>query len=309
MKVMDLRLSQIQASDLRGLPFPNRETKQTVWFTPEFLPKGEQPTILLLDEFNRMPDDVKQAAFQLILDRQVGEYKVPNNVFIIGCCNMGEEDGTMVNDLDTAMKNRFMHIRLVADVEDWIQGYPNVDNRIQRFLSKNNTLLLDMTKIDQPFPTPRSWDMLSKLIQDETDLYYIYESALMTVGENAAIRLQEYIKSNSLPDPVELLYDYSTNKTLKDIFMKLTVEETNVIYSELISSLTNSINAKEKAKLDKWIPNIFVFFSDISEIRPDLSVALIKRICNTFSTLKYADWAHYPEVQHTMTEVIAKGNL
>jgi MoxR-like ATPase len=90
MEFIDLRLSQLQASDLRGIPFPNEKNKTVEWFLPVFIPReGCKDTLILFDEVNRMADDVMQAAFQILYDRKIGDIKIPDNVYFIAAGNLG----------------------------------------------------------------------------------------------------------------------------------------------------------------------------------------------------------------------------
>jgi MoxR-like ATPase len=76
--VIDIRLSQMEPSDLRGIPFRNGEFVE--WAAPAILPDEERhggEGILFLDEINSAPPSVSAAAYQLILDRRLGEYRCP----------------------------------------------------------------------------------------------------------------------------------------------------------------------------------------------------------------------------------------
>jgi MoxR-like ATPase len=78
LEFLDLRLSLLDPTDLKGIPFFNAETKEGVWAKPSFLPSDTgSKGILFLDEINTAPPAVQASAYQLILDRKVGEYELP----------------------------------------------------------------------------------------------------------------------------------------------------------------------------------------------------------------------------------------
>ena len=111
-ELVDLRLSQLAPTDLRGLPVPRSETSD--WLPPHFLPrKGEG--ILFLDEINMATPVVQGVAQQLILDRKVGSYTVPNGWFVWAAGNR-KEDGAAVFDMPAPLANRFLHLEVSVDL-------------------------------------------------------------------------------------------------------------------------------------------------------------------------------------------------
>lgn len=151
----DLRASQLEASDLRGLP--DRLNGRTVYYPPEDMPHGEykclecetvfgdngefrvklkmpeacpnghknapgKPVIVLhqgilfLDELNRADDDVLQASFQLVYDRKIGRYILPTGWSVMAAGNYAQ--GYMVNTFnDPAFLDRFCHLQLTPSKE------------------------------------------------------------------------------------------------------------------------------------------------------------------------------------------------
>ena len=82
-KFRDVRLSLLDATDLRGLPTIDKEKNKTKWTSPEFLPDDETPTLLFLDEFSNANSSIQNASLQLILDRKLGEYELPSNTRVV----------------------------------------------------------------------------------------------------------------------------------------------------------------------------------------------------------------------------------
>jgi MoxR-like ATPase len=110
---VDVRLSQLAPTDLRGLPVP--ENGRSKWFPPEFLPDGGKG-ILFLDELNMAPPAMQGIAQQLILDRKVGSYTVPPNWFIWAAGNR-KEDRASVFEMPAPLANRFLHLTVLPDMD------------------------------------------------------------------------------------------------------------------------------------------------------------------------------------------------
>jgi len=192
--VEDLRLAQLEPTDLRGVPMPNRESGRAEWYLPAFWPErskeaGEReagrdedgnpimvsykagecpdgPGIIFLDEIEKAPVSVKNAALQLVLDRKIGAYKLPDDWAMI-CAGNREEDNCFSQPLGDALSNRMTHIEVEADVivwSEWARNHGVVDDIIA-FLTFRQDLLIQQTD-DHAFPTPRSWDMASRLIKE-----------------------------------------------------------------------------------------------------------------------------------------------
>ena len=120
MKFIDLRLSLLDPTDLRGIPFFAKEEKKAVWAKPEFLPDTDclDYGILFLDEINSAPPTIQAAAYQLILDRKIGEYTLPQNYSIIAAGNY-ETDRGVTYRMPTPLANRFVHLNFDLDFESW----------------------------------------------------------------------------------------------------------------------------------------------------------------------------------------------
>ena len=117
--LIDLRLSQLAPTDLRGLPVADHDTNTSRWYPPEFLPR-EGKGILFLDEINLAPPSMQGIAQQLILDRKVGSYTVPDGWFIWSAGNR-KEDFAAVFDMPGPLANRFIHFHVEPDIDSFKQ--------------------------------------------------------------------------------------------------------------------------------------------------------------------------------------------
>ncbi len=159
--LVDVRLSQLAPTDLRGLPVP--EDGVAKWYPPEFLPR-EGKGVLFLDELNMAPPAVQGIAQQLILDRRVGSYVVPDGWYIWAAGNR-KEDRASVFDMPAPLANRFLHLDVIADFDSFKQhaiglGY---HEQIIAFLSFRPALLHKIDHQRPAWPSPRSWAMASRL--------------------------------------------------------------------------------------------------------------------------------------------------
>ncbi len=157
----DLRLSQLAPTDLRGLPVPENGVSR--WFPPIFLPRAGRG-ILFLDELNMAPPALQGVAQQLILDRKVGEYIVPEGWFIWAAGNR-KEDRASVFDMPAPLANRFVHFEVEPDF-DAFKFYAferGIHEQILGFLSFRPTLLHRMDDDRPAWASPRSWEIASSL--------------------------------------------------------------------------------------------------------------------------------------------------
>lgn len=165
---IDVRLSQLAPTDLRGLPVP--ENGISKWFPPEFLPCDGQG-ILFMDEINMAPPAMQGVAQQLILDRAVGSYRLPDGWFVWAAGNR-KEDRAAVFDMPSPLANRFIHLTLESSIEDFRQyafshGFAE---EVIGFLAFRVDLLHKLDQHSDAWPSPRSWEMASQLFRAELDI-------------------------------------------------------------------------------------------------------------------------------------------
>ena len=161
LRLVDLRLSQLAPTDLRGLPVAENGVSR--WFPPEFLPTDGQG-ILFLDEINMAPPAMQGIAQQLILDRQVGSYRVPDGWFIWAAGNR-KSDRAAVFEMPSALANRFIHLDLVPDFDSFKAWglRAGLSEQVLAFLAFRPTLLHQIDAQRPAWPSPRSWVMANRL--------------------------------------------------------------------------------------------------------------------------------------------------
>ena len=204
--LIDIRLSQMEPSDLRGIPF--REGARVEWAVPSMLPDAErhgEQGILFLDEITSAPPSVSAAAYQLILDRRLGDYQVPEGWAIFAAGNRQGDRGVTYT-MPAPLANRFSHFEFEVNVDDWVAwAYRNgVDDRVIAFVRFRPELLFEFDPAHNPvaFPSPRSWEFAHRALQKFEHNSELRLGALQAcVGPAAGIELNAFIDNlDQLPD-------------------------------------------------------------------------------------------------------------
>ena len=186
--LVDKRLAQCDPTELKGYPVPDVKAGVMRFLRDSGLPtKGKG--ILFLDELPHAPNAVQAVAFQLALDRRIGDYELPPGWWVLAAGNR-TTDRSGAHTINAALANRFTHIDMSVDVEDWIDWA--ADNSISQLTRgylryrPGNLVTSEIKPGAREFPTPRTWAMADRLMQ--TNLADAEKLALLagTVGEGVA---------------------------------------------------------------------------------------------------------------------------
>jgi len=164
LQLIDLRATLLDPVDLRGVPIPERD--ETVWLRPSILPKDGRG-ILFLDELTSAPPLVQAACYQLVLDRRVGEHEIPPGWSIVAAGN--REGEGVVFRMPAPLANRFVHIELEPNLDDWVEWALNagIEDEVIAFLRFRPELLFRFDPVrftEKAFPTPRTWEKASRVL-------------------------------------------------------------------------------------------------------------------------------------------------
>lgn len=238
MQLIDLRLSQLAPTDLRGLPVADHESGVARWYPPEFLPR-EGRGILFLDEINMAPPSLQGIAQQLVLDRRVGSYRVPEGWFIWAAGNR-KEDYASVFDMPSPLANRFVHFNVGPDFDSfkvWAMR-SGIEETVVAFLAYRPNLLHRMDAQQPAWPSPRAWEMASALYKAGLDI-------APAVGTAAAAEFQSYLALvKNLPDLSAILSGKG-----KVSFP----DEPSVRYAVTIGLAMRARNSGETLRALKWM--------------------------------------------------------
>lgn len=261
LEIIDVRLSQLDAVDLRGIP--TIDNGQTKWMPPVFLPEDrESEGILFLDELNSAPLSVQAAIYQLVLDRKIGEYSLPKGWRII-CAGNKIDDKGIVFKLPSPLINRMVHIVLEAKYDDFKMWA--IKNKIHPFIIGFLGFRPDLLSSEVPsstetnpaFCTPRAWTMLSNIIKSVDDITTIYPIVYGTVGYGAGIEFSSFVKVYKTLPNIDAILAGESDKV---------PDEPSALYA-LCAALIEKYNNKDQAK------NLFAY----SKALPvEFAVMLIK---------------------------------
>ncbi|MGC9451947.1 MAG: ATP-binding protein [Oceanipulchritudo sp.] len=197
MHLIDLRLSQLMPSDLRGIPIVEDGVMR--FSRPNFLPRGDGKFILFLDELNMAPPAQQGNAQQLLLDRRVGDHLIAEDTFIWAACNR-KQDRAAVNDMPAPVANRALHIEVKVDIDSfshYAMTHPGtIHEDILGFLNFRTNLLHAYESGEKAFPSPRSWEYASRLLG-------IGESIAAAVGIAAEGEFNAFVRIKTQMPPVE----------------------------------------------------------------------------------------------------------
>jgi hypothetical protein len=250
--MIDLRLGQMEPTDIRGIPFYNKDSGKMDWAEPVDLPTAEFASqypivVLFLDEMNSAAPSVQAAAYQLILNRRVGKYFLPENVVLVAAGNR-ESDKGVTYRMPTPLANRFIHQEMRVDFasyQEWAVNN-NIHKDVVGYLTfaKQDLYDFDPKSASRAFATPRSWTFVSQILEDEDgDDDTIMNLIAGTVGEGLAVKFMAHRKvAGRMPRPEDILSGKE-----KD----LNVKEVSAMYSLVISMCYELKGAIEKKVPDK----------------------------------------------------------
>lgn len=168
-KVIEYRANLREPVDVRGIPVPDLKTGLTRWLVPEELPtvaRDGEESYLFLDEINTASPQMMAVLMQLVLDRKVGDYVLPEGCKVIAAGNR-VSDRAAAQRMPTALRNRFAHLFITADVGAWCDwaNANGVAPEMVAFIRLRRELIHRMPKGDENcFPTPRSLTKAAKYV-------------------------------------------------------------------------------------------------------------------------------------------------
>ena len=258
--VIDIRLSLWEPTDIKGIPYFDATSGRMAWAPPIELPdeataSKHKNIILFMDEMNSAAPAVQAAAYQLVLNRRVGTYKLPDNVLIVAAGNR-EADRGVTYRMPAPLANRFVHMEMRVDWDDYFSWA--TENRIHKdvvgFLtfSKKDLYDFDPKSSSKAFATPRSWAFVSELLfDDDEDENTLTDLVSGAVGEGLAIKFMAHRRiSAKLPNPTDIL---------KGKVKKMDTKEISAMYSLTVSLCYELKDAADK-KVKDWNDQVNCYF-------------------------------------------------
>lgn len=259
--ITDVRLLLFNPIDLRGIPTANEDKTLSVWLKPKIFqmdPSDNIINVLLLDEISAAPQSVQAAAYQITLDRTVGEHKLPDNCIVIAAGNR-TTDKSVAYKMPKALANRLLHIEIDGSFSSWKEWAvrTGINDKVIGFLSFRPGYLMgfDPSSDDLAFPTPRAWEMVSNLLNGiDSSIDTMYSLIAGIVGTGIAVEFRTWEKVyNDLPK-IEDIFDgrMPTLPTNTDAMYALTAAMTSYARSHKddMSRIANSIRYALKMPAD-----------------------------------------------------------
>lgn len=267
-EITDVRLLLFNPIDLRGIPTANKEKTLSVWLKPKIFQMDESDdviNILFLDEISAAPQSVQAAAYQLTLDRIVGEHRLPDNCIVIAAGNR-VTDKSVAYKMPKALANRLCHMEIAGNRDSWMKWAveTGINAKVMGFLSFRADYLMcfDSATEDLAFATPRSWEMVSNILNlVGGDVESAFDMICGCIGMGIAMEFRTWCKI------------YDKLPSVEDIFAGkycAVPKDTDALYA-LISSMT--VYAREHKTKMTLIANSIAFGI---QMPADFSAVLMK---------------------------------
>jgi hypothetical protein len=262
--VIDVRLSLWEPTDIKGIPYFDSNANKMVWAPPSELPDADmaaehESIVLFLDEMNSAAPAVQAAAYQLILNRKVGTYSLPDNVYIVAAGNR-EADKGVTYRMPAPLANRFVHLEMAVNFDDWFQWATTnkVHKDVVGYLqfAKKDLYDFDPKSPSRSFATPRSWTFVSELLEDDLDENTLTDLVSGSVGEGLAVKFMAHRSfASKMPNPSDILAGKVTELKTKEI---------SAMYSLTVSLCyeLQEAEAKGDKKFDDKVNNFLRFAMD-----------------------------------------------
>ena len=279
LELRDVRLSLLDPTDLKGFPVPDLTKKLMRWLPADFLPtKGNG--LLFLDEMNQASQAVQGAAYQLILNRKIGDYTLPPGWSVLAAGNR-TSDRSIAHAMPAALANRFVHLDFDINVDEWNVWAMNHDihTDIRAFIKFRPNLLHSFDPATNPraFPSPRSWSFVNDIYKSQLSQDEEFELVKGTIGEGASAEFSGFVRViKDLPTVDQILLD--PEKT------KVPTTQPASLYA-LATALDNRATPGNLDRIMKYIERMPVEFQVV------FMRGAITRDSKLSGTKAYMDWA------------------
>ena len=271
--MFDMRLGLVEPTDIRGVPYYNKETGKMDWADPVDLPSEEvakqyDTIVLFLDEFNQAVPAVQAASYQLVLNRRVGQYKLPDNVVVIAAGNRETDKGVSYR-MPKPLENRFGPFELKCEFGPWLDWAVNravpIHSDVVGYLTchKQDLYNFDPTSSSRGFATPRTWEFVSDNLEGIEDTDFsdndIIDMVSAYVGEGLALKFNTHMKmSAKMPNPTDIISGKVTEVASDtDVSAKYSLS-TSIAY-ELKELLETTEKEGKEETFTKAMDNVLAF--------------------------------------------------
>lgn len=286
--LIDIRLSQFDNTDIRGIPFRHEDGMK--WELPSMFPRDRNAkAIILLDEFAQAEQSVRKAAFQLVLDRKIGDYIVPDNVIIMAASNR-TQDRSGAAKIEYALKSRFTHYDLVVDFDDFSDWAISAkfNPKMLGYLSSNKHMLhnFDPASESNGGMSPRQWEAASQLWDAGEGLPRRLRFIQLegSVGKTATEGFKSHMDlEDKLPNLADIFSGKADPITTSGVAIEYSVGFSLMYeYKELQAKFDNNKEATAAEIELHWKKINNMFFYMLNNIRPVVLTSIMKVMHDKF---------------------------
>jgi hypothetical protein len=210
MGVIDLRLVQLDPVDLRGIP--SVVAGRTVWNAPDELPSDpDWKGILFLDELPQAVPLVQNTVSQLVLDRCIGDYRLPDGVVIMAAGNP-RSSRAATHEMPRHLANRFVFLSVDSDVDDFNRwGAANgICPELTSFFKVHDDMLHKFDAAQRCNPSPRAWNFVNSILTMNLEEFIQQSMIYGAVGEAAGRVFEGHLRlAKQIPDIDMIIADPS----------------------------------------------------------------------------------------------------
>lgn len=297
MEVVDIRLSQTDPTDLRGIPIPVKDANGVTavyWAIPACFPTDpEAKVVIFFDELPNAPQACQSAAYQIVLDGKLGDYVLPVNTVVIAAGNRRSDKGG-THEMALPLQNRFCHVELEVDHGDWLDYAVNttLDPSVVGYLAAfpGDLHEYNPASASRGFATPRSWEGLSDYLDQAPHMtdHELRAMASGLISEGIAGKFMAYRKRTvDLPSPKDVLEGRVTElKKETDISLRYALvtslgytlrDERDATQSAIaVGGNADVLNAALNAKVDYYLRFI------LDNFNPDLAIMACRMILTQY---------------------------
>ncbi|MCQ2519635.1 MAG: AAA family ATPase [Lachnospiraceae bacterium] len=279
--VIDVRLLLFSPIDLRGVPVASADRQFTDWLMPRIFDMDKSDDVvnlLFLDELSAAPQSVQAAAYQLVLNRKIGEHSLPENTFVIAAGNR-TTDRAVSFKMPSALANRLLHMELAANTAAWLEWAKEngVNPTVVRFLTNNGSWIYKEENLDHvAFPSPRSWVFVSNILNtfeaEDNDLERYFNYIAGCIGSEAATVFMAWSLGGNRIPPMADIFDGSIlefHTKSGDVFY--TLETSMADYAKHLENKECLSRERLEAACNFAINNlpaeyVYMFWNDLSAV-------------------------------------------
>lgn len=288
---VDIRLSMMDPVSLMGVMVPNITEGTSTWLPPSFF-NSNNPTLYFFDELNSAPPSIQAAAYQIILDRKIGQHSLKQTDFVVAAGNNVNDRGVTFK-MPNPLANRFIHLNLRASFDDF-NTYA-IKNRLHQHVvgylnyQKGDLYIPNYSTDVKGFPTPRSWEFVSKILYraDETRIStdLLIPMIAGAVGEGIAYKFISYRRvAESIVNVEEILKGKVKESKPKNIDVAYALVMA-LCYSlaEHYDKLKRNKTEIQKKLYDSYCDNFMGFFlNPANEIQPEMVIMAVRTCLTAF---------------------------